>query len=118
VKPLQRLRTAADFARVRNTAERGWPHRLLVVYVAPNDLGQARVGITVSGRVGKAVIRNRVRRRLLEALRARVSRLKPGVDVLVIARPSSAQATWAELETALESLLLRSGATRTAGASV
>lgn len=118
MKPEQRLRTAVDFARVREAAPRGWPHRLLVVYVAPNDIGNVRVGITVSGRVGKAVVRNRVRRRLREALRARLGRVKPGVDVLLIARPAAAQATWAELETALESLLVRSGATRTGGANV
>ena len=116
MKPEQRLRTSADFARVRVAAPRGWPHRLLVLYVAPNGLDRARVGITVSGRVGKAVVRNRVRRRLREALRARLARLQPGVDVLVIARPSSAAATWAELESALQAMLVRSSATGKAGA--
>ena len=111
----QRLRTTADFARVRDSAPRGWPHRLLVVYVAPNDLDQTRVGITVSGRVGQAVVRNRVRRRLREALRARRARLAMGQDVLVIARPTSAQATWAELNQALDALLARAGAFGEAG---
>jgi len=110
VKREQRLRTAAEFARVRATARRGWPHRLLVVYAAPNDLGCVRVGVTVSGRVGKAVVRNKVRRRLREALRARLARIAPGVDVLVIARPTSATATWAELNEALDTLLTRAGA--------
>lgn len=107
MKREQRLRTPAEFARVRDTAPRAWPHRLLVLYVAPNDLQQTRVGITVSGRVGKAVIRNRVRRRLREALSARLPRLQTGQDVLVIARPASAQATWADLGQALDTLLTR-----------
>jgi ribonuclease P protein component len=110
VKREQRLRTPAEFARVRDTAPRAWLHRLLVLYVAPNDLQATRVGITVSGRVGKAVIRNRVRRRLREALRARLPRLQKGHDVLVIARPASAEATWADLGQALDTLLIRAGA--------
>ncbi|TME44124.1 MAG: ribonuclease P protein component [Chloroflexi bacterium] len=85
---------------------------MLVLYIAPNELEGTRVGITVSRRVGNAVVRNRVRRRLREALRARFSHLSPGSDVLVVARPASAQATWAELNAALDTLLQRAGATQ------
>ena len=112
MKREQRLRTSAEFRRARELAPRGWPHPLLVLYVAPNDLDQARVGITVSGRVGKAVVRNKVRRRLRELLRARINRLIPGLDVLVVARPDSATASWLELNEALDRLLARAGATR------
>jgi ribonuclease P protein component len=107
VKREQRLRTSAEFRHVRDVAPRGWPHRLLVAYVAPNDLGRTRVGITVSGRVGKAVVRNRVRRRLREALQARVDSLGPGIDVLVVARLASAQASWLELCQAVDQVLAR-----------
>jgi ribonuclease P protein component len=118
VKREQRLRSAADFQRVRDQSPRLWPHRLLVLHVAPNDLDHARVGITVSGRVGKAVVRNRVRRRLREALRARFGALAAGFDILVVARPPSAQASWLELNAALETVLQRAGATVATGASV
>jgi ribonuclease P protein component len=107
----RRLRTAAEFQRVRESAPRGWPHRLLVVYVAPNDLERTRVGITVSGRVGKAVVRNRVRRRVREALRSRVALLPQGKDVLVVARSASARASWPELCQALDQVLGRAAAT-------
>lgn len=118
MKREQRLRTPAEFRQARERAPRGWPHRLLVLYFAPNELERTRVGITVSRRVGNAVVRNRVRRRLREALRARLSRLLPGSDVLVVARPTSAEATWAELSAALDTLLQRAGATRASDASV
>ena len=114
----QRLRTPLDFRRVRDHAPRGWPHRLLVLYIAPNELDRVRVGITVSSRVGKAVVRNRVRRRLREALRARLDRLATGLDLLVVARPASAGATWAELGDALDHVLQRAGATAAARAGV
>jgi ribonuclease P protein component len=107
VKREQRLRTRADFAHVREAAPRAWPHRLLVIYAAPNDLPTTRAGITVSGRIGKAVARNRVRRRLREALTALFPRLLAGQDILVIARPPSVQATWPDLNQALENVLAR-----------
>jgi ribonuclease P protein component len=107
VKRDRRLRTPDEFRRVREESPRVWPHPLLVLYLAPNDLGRSRVGITVSSRVGKAVVRNKVRRRLREALRGRLDRLPAGSDVLVIARPRSATATWPELCAALDSVLAR-----------
>jgi ribonuclease P protein component len=118
VKREQRLRTPAEFRRVREASQRVWPHPLLVLYIAPNDLGQTRVGITVSSRVGKAVVRNRVRRRLREALRARLDHLGAGNDVLVIARPASAQVSWRDLCAALDTVLRRASATVSAGARV
>jgi ribonuclease P protein component len=107
VKREQRLRSPAEFRRVRDIARRGWSHPLLVMYVAPNELDRTRVGITVSGRVGKAVVRNRVRRRLREALSARFAALPPSSDVLVVARPPSAQASWHDLCAALDTVLAR-----------
>ena len=101
---------------MRDAAPRGWPHPLLVVYATPNELGRTRVGITVSSRVGNAVVRNRIRRRLREALRARWESLAPGNDLLLIARPASARATWLDLNLALENVLRKSGANRAAGA--
>ena len=122
MKRHQRLRTAADFAQVRARAGRGWSNPLLVVYVAPNEQDYVRVGITVSRRVGNAVVRNRVRRRVREALRARVQQLTQGTDVLVIARPALAHAGWSELCNALDEVLRRStqktDATETAAACV
>lgn len=73
-----------------------------------------RVGIVVSRKVGNAVVRNRVRRRLREALRARVrERGAPadgptGVDLVIIARPEAAAASYAELRDSLDRALERS----------
>lgn len=118
MKPANRLRTAADFRRVRDQSPRIWPHPLLVLHVAPNDLGRVRAGITVSSRVGNAVVRNRVRRRVREALRARLDSLELGYDILIVTRPLSARASWHELCAALDALLRRAGATQQAGVSV
>ena len=106
----QRLRSPADFRRVRELARRGSAHPLLVLYAVPNDVGRTRVGITVSGRVGSAVVRNRVRRRLRAALDERFPQLPAGADVVLVARTSSAQATYAELCAALDSVIHRARA--------
>ena len=71
-----------------------------------------RVGIVVSSKVGNAVTRNRVRRRLREALRviAREDTRWPtgrGADLLVITRPDSAGASYAQLKDSLKRALVR-----------
>jgi ribonuclease P protein component len=60
----------------------------------------------VSRRIGKAVVRNRVRRRVREAVRLQVPNLA-GFDLLVIARPAVATASWSELRGAVDDLLRR-----------
>jgi len=76
------------------------------------------VGIVVSGKVGNAVVRNRVRRRLREAFRALLAdglrpeaypRGEASVDVVVIARPSAADVGYRELATSLERAMTRAG---------
>ena len=71
-----------------------------------------RVGIVVSSKVGNAVTRNRVRRRLREALRviAREDSHWPadrGADLLVITRPDAAGASYAQLKDSLQRALVR-----------
>ena len=112
MKREQRLRTAAEFRRVRDVSPRGWSHPLLVLHMALGEAGHTRVGITVSGRVGNAVVRNKVRRRLREALRARFDQLPIGYDLVITARPASAAASWAQLRGALDSVLERAKAAR------
>jgi ribonuclease P protein component len=109
VKRAQRLRSSADFARTRDLSPRAWTHPLLVLYAAPNDLPHTRVGVTVSGRVGKAVVRNKARRRIREAARRLLPRLVAGRDLLFIARPASANADWADLRQAVEDVVGRAG---------
>lgn len=76
------------------------------------------MGIVVSGKVGKAVVRNRVRRRLREGLRellaggVKAEACHAGTasfDMVVIARPSAAEADFRELRTALKRALARAG---------
>ncbi|MAS34622.1 MAG: ribonuclease P protein component [Anaerolineaceae bacterium] len=82
-----RLRAPADFERMRRQG-RKFQHALFMLSVLPNDLAHNRYGIVTSKRIGKAVVRNRSRRLLREVLRSFHPDLKPGYDVVVIARPA------------------------------
>ena len=66
----------------------------------------------MSRRVGTAVMRNRVRRRLREAMRARYAGLVGGQDLVLVARPAAGRATWTELNDALDRTLTRAGLRR------
>jgi ribonuclease P protein component len=100
----QRLRSAADFQRVR-ARRRSWAHPLLVLYAADSPVGVSRVGFVVGRRVGKATVRNAVKRRLREAMRARYPRLTRPVDLVWVARPGSGAVDFWTLDAAVEQLL-------------
>lgn len=80
---------------------------LLVVKALPNGLGFSRYGFSVGKRVGGAVVRNRVKRRLREILRP--TELKPGWDIIFIARPAAASADFNGLGKSVYGLLSRAG---------
>lgn len=74
-----------------------WLRMSMLRRPAEEALSPARVGIVTSRRVGGAVQRNRMRRRLREIFRARRARLPAGLWLVVTAKPGSAVATFAEL---------------------
>lgn len=66
----------------------------VVALVKRNGRATTRLGLTVSGKVGNAVVRNRIRRRLRELFRVRRQELPVGLDVVLIARTMAATAEW------------------------
>lgn len=83
--PRHRIRFGAEFQRAyrrRNVVSNG----SLTVYGAANELPHPRLGLSVSRRVGKAVLRNRWKRLLREAFRLELGRLPAGLDLVVVVR--------------------------------
>ena len=84
----------------------------LAMYIRPNRLGRNRLGLTVGTKVGKAVIRNRTRRRIREAYRIHENKVAAGWDIVVVARVRSAFVPYAQLEKDLLWLLGKLGVTQ------
>ncbi len=72
----------------------------LVVYTRPNRLGENRLGYTVSVKLGHAVVRNRVRRRLREIYRLNAPRLRQGHDIVIVARSRAVGSEYRKLNAA------------------
>jgi len=84
-----------------------WANGKVVMKALPNGLTWSRYGFSVGKRVGGAVVRNRLKRRLREIMRS--VQLAPGWDIIFIARPPSAAADFAGLGKSVEGLLSRAG---------
>jgi len=100
----ERLTKRSDFAAVYRRG-RTFAHPLVVLRLLPNQLAYSRYGFVVSKAVGKAVVRNHVRRRLREGIRTLL--VQPGWDIVVIARPKAAAADFQTLRRATAGLLSR-----------
>lgn len=99
-----RLRRREDFLRVQNGGRR-FRRPLVTVLVAGSPEARSRVGFTVSRKVGNAVVRNRVRRRLREIVRLSSSLIAARTDYVVIATAAAATAEFAPLQRDLLSAL-------------
>jgi len=107
----RRILSPADFARVyarRTSAAAG----SLVLYACPRDdaTAEARLGLSVSRRIGNAVVRNRWKRRLREAFRMVRGRLPAGSDYVIVVRsglPPGGAAGASEVEAAIVALAAR-----------
>ena len=81
----------------------------LVLYARRNRTNTNRVGVTVSKKLGHAVVRNRVRRRLREVYRLNETRFSPGWDIVVVARSRCITADFGKLTQAYLSLAEKAG---------
>ncbi len=98
------LRARRDFAALQADG-RSRNDPLLSIRVRRNELGRDRFAISTGRRVGGAVVRNRVRRRIKEIIRHSARPASTGWDVLVVCRPASATAGFGDLREVVGRLL-------------
>ncbi len=101
-----RLLKRAEFLKISRTGAKSHSANFVVISGA-NDQRGARLGITVSGKVGNSVVRNQIKRRIREFFRRRRSELRPNVDILVIARKSAANLADKSIEDELAKILVK-----------
>jgi ribonuclease P protein component len=94
----RRLTRASEFERVNREGilQRGKLLTVGALYVA--QVGPFRVGVVTSRRLGGAVVRNRVRRRLREIVRRHQNKMRDNLLIVIVARQEAAQVTYAALE--------------------
>ena len=98
------LRSTTDFQLIQSQSS-SRAHPLLLLRYRRNGLENTRYGISTGRRVGSAVVRNAVRRRLRVLLRDLDPRIERGYDILLVARPAAASMKQSELGSALRQLL-------------
>jgi ribonuclease P protein component len=106
VKRRYRLQRNDRFQEIRSKGK-SLSSDLMVLCALPNGLPHSRFGFSVSTRVGGAVERNRIKRRLREIMRLRQPWIKPGWDIVVIARRPIRTARYAMLDATCARLLGR-----------
>ena len=99
-----RLQGRDRFQTIREQGKR-WVHPLVILGGLPNGQGYTRCAFVASGRLGIAVVRNRVRRRLREAVRLCYRHISPGWDLVWIARPPILSADYQSIAGAVAGLL-------------
>ena len=114
----ERLRENRDF-RLIYARGRSHADSLAVIYVLRRNGDYAnaapglRIGFVVSKKLGDAVVRNRIKRRLREAVRLRLSNLREGpFDIIFVGRAGAKGADWPAIEASIEELLRRAGMMR------
>jgi len=103
---VETLKSSREFERVRRVG-RSWANGPVVLNAAPNGGNTVRCGFIVAKKVGNAVKRNRARRLMREAVRLRLPHLKPGWDLVLVARSSIVDADAQSVDTAIDTALKR-----------
>lgn len=82
--------------------------KLMVIYFCPSKNANIKVGISVSKKIGHAVVRNRKKRQIREAISPWLNRLKPNFNIIVVAKTSIVDAHFNEIKSELSYLLKKS----------
>lgn len=106
MKARYRVRENERFQQIRKQGD-SYNSELLVMCVLANGLPYSRFGFSVSNRIGGAVVRNRIKRRLREAIRLRMDQIQPGWDIVFIAKVPIRSADYHEMDSACARLLRR-----------
>ncbi|TJX13666.1 ribonuclease P protein component [Tissierella creatinini] len=99
-----RIRKNLEFKRVYSGGKNYW-NRNLTLYIKKNNLDESRFGITITKKIGNAVVRNRIRRRIKEVYRLNFHKIKDGYDLVFIPKKNVQEISYKQLESAMLHIL-------------
>ena len=105
-KKTERLAKRPQFENVMAEGEKKRVERLCIIFSLPNELDRRRLGIVASKKIGNAVARNRVKRRIREIFRHIKHRMEPALDIVVISGKDMAKLPYRVIEKKLSNALL------------
>ncbi|WP_422446247.1 ribonuclease P protein component [Thermoanaerobacterium sp. DL9XJH110] len=106
MKKCLRLTKNFEFINVYKAGRRS-SGPLFTMYIKKNKPDCTRLGVSISKKVGKSVVRNRIKRRIKEAFRTNLKYIKKGYDVVISVKPEAVAADYGEIEREIRNLLKR-----------
>ncbi|MFD0871816.1 ribonuclease P [Chlamydia abortus] len=104
-----RLAKREDFSKVYRWGKSTANHQFVLYRKEKNASQPLRVGVSVSKKVGNAVVRNRIRRVVKEIIRLNIDRIEGNADLIFIARKPAADMSYHEMEKSLFHVLKKAG---------
>jgi ribonuclease P protein component len=106
---INRIKKKKDFEIIFKNSK-SFKNNLFIFKIVKNSLGLNRFGFVVSSKVSKkAVVRNKLKRRLSGIIKAEEKNIKPGADLIIIALPGSGEKNFSEIKEAICGALIKSG---------
>ncbi len=105
-KKIERLAKRHEFEKVMDNGKKKRVGRLCIIFSLPNELGRKRLGIIASKKVGNAVARNRVKRRIREIFRQIKHRIEPTLDIVIISGKDMVKLPYRVIEKEISNALL------------
>ncbi len=104
-----RLRKNKDFIKILSKGRRINEQALLLI-ILKNDLKETRVGLIISKKISKkAVVRNKIKRRIYNLIRKKLSEIKSGFDLLIITKPEIKEKKFFEINEIIDRVLKKGG---------
>ncbi len=108
-KPVEKLKKNCEFQKVYNNGK-SYANHILVVYILHHRNDPTRkIGFSISKKIGNAVVRNRIRRMIVEIYRLNQDRFRNGLDIIIIPRYKIVNSTYQQIEKGLIKLFSKAG---------
>jgi ribonuclease P protein component len=103
-----RLRKNMEFKKVYKARKNFW-NRNLILYIRRNGTKETRIGVSITRKVGNAVVRNKLKRRIKELNSKYSEDIKTGYDIVIIPKKNAVDLSFKDLESALKHIYKLSG---------